>query len=148
MNPLLQIPLTVLVWVVAAAVAVFVAALVLVVVAMLLLSIPLVVVVLLQAVGVLRRVPFSYNFRNLLVRWPSTLLTGLAFVLVVGLMTVMLAFVNGLYKLTQGSGQPGNVFVLADGATDELFSNLGQAGDITLIANRAQKDEEGNALVS
>ena len=72
-----------------------------------------------------RRVPYSYNVRNLMVRWPSTLLTALAFVLVIGLMTVMLAFVNGLYKLTQGSGQPGNVLVLADGATDELFSNLG-----------------------
>ena len=103
--------LTALVWVVVALVAVFVAALVLAVAAMLLLAIPLVVVVLLQAVGLLRRVPFSYNLRNLLVRWPSTLLTALAFVLVVGLMTVMLAFVNGLYKLTQGSGQPGNVMV-------------------------------------
>ena len=147
MNSLLQIPLTVLVWVVVAAVTVFVAALVLVVIAMLLLTIPLVVVVLLQAVGVLRRVPFSYNFRNLLVRWPSTLLTGLAFVLVIGLMTVMLAFVNGLYKLTQGSGQPGNVFVLADGATDELFSNLGY-DDITLIAKNAQKGDDGKDLVS
>ena len=103
MNPLLQIPLTVLVWVVVAAVTVFVAALVLTVIVMLLLSIPLVVVLLLQAVGLLRRVPFSYNIRNLLVRWPITLLTGLAFTLVVGLMTVMLAFVNGMYKLTRGA---------------------------------------------
>ena len=147
MNPLLQIPLTVLVWIVVVLVAVFVGALVLTVAAMLLLSIPLLVVVLLQAVGVLKRVPFSYNVRNLIVRWPSTLLTGLAFVLVIGLMTVMLAFVNGLYKLTQGSGQPGNVLVLADGATDELFSNLGY-DDITLIAKNAQKDQAGQPLVS
>jgi len=175
MNPLLQIPLTALVWVVAAAVALFVAALVIIVVAMLLLSIPLMVVVYLQIMRARiewfrswsgmssrpitwlpGRVPFTYNIRNLLVRWPSTLLTGLAFVLVIGLMVVMLAFVNGLYKLTQGSGQPGNVMVLADGATDELFSNLPIDG-IKLIANAPKaadgtplvsKDEAGNVLVS
>lgn len=77
---------------------------------------------LLAAVG---RVPLRYNFRNLIVRWPITVLTALAFTLVVGLLTVMLAFVNGMYRLTEGSGQPGNVIVLSDGATDELFSNLG-----------------------
>lgn len=77
---------------------------------------------LLAAVG---RVPLRYNVRNLIVRWPITILTALAFTLVVGLLTVMLAFVNGMYRLTEGSGQPGNVIVLSDGATDEMFSNLG-----------------------
>ncbi len=72
----------------------------------------------------------SYNLRNLVVRWRTTLLTALAFTLVVGLLTVMLAFVNGMYRLTEGSGQPGNVMVLSDGATDELFSNLGY-GDVS-----------------
>src|SRR5215467_10546964 len=67
------------------------------------------------------RVPLSYNFRNLVVRWRTTLLTALAFTLVVGLMTVMLAFVNGMYALTKGSAVAGNVIVLADGATDEVF---------------------------
>jgi ABC-type lipoprotein release transport system permease subunit len=104
---------------------------------------------LLQAVGVIKRVPFSYNLRNLVVRWHVTLLTALAFTLVVGIMTVMLAFVNGMYKLTQGSAQPGNVIVLADGTTDELFSNLG-FGDIKEIELQegVQKDEDGNRLVS
>jgi hypothetical protein len=71
------------------------------------------------------KVPVRYNLRNLVVRWPITALTGIAFTVVVGLLVVMLAFVNGMYQLTQGSGQPGNVVVLSDGATDELFSNLG-----------------------
>ncbi len=144
-----QTLLTVLVWVVVTLMVVFGLALFLVVLTMVLLSIPLVVVVVLQAARVLKRVPFGYNFRNLFVRWPSTLLTGLAFVLVIGLMTVMLAFVNGLYQLTQGSGQPGNVMVLADGATDELFSNLGYS-DITQIAHRTDVmcDEDGRRMVS
>ena len=72
----------------------------------------------------LGKVPISYNVRNLLVRWKTTVMTGLAFTLVVSLMTVMLAFVNGMYKLTEKSGQPGNVIVLADGAVDESFSTL------------------------
>ena len=129
-------------------IAAYAVALAFLIVALAFLIVGLIFLLFLQAVKLVRRIPYSYNVRNLMVRWPSTLLTALAFVLVIGLMTVMLAFVNGLYKLTQGSGQPGNVFVLADGATDELFSNLGEAGDITLIANRAQQDEAGGHLVS
>jgi putative ABC transport system permease protein len=90
---------------------------------------------LVQTLGLAGRVPFSYNLRNLLVRWRTTLLTALAFTLVVGLMTVMLAFVNGMYALTKGSAVPGNVMVLADGATDEIFSDIGY-GDIGTLANK------------
>jgi ABC-type lipoprotein release transport system permease subunit len=95
----------------------------------------LIVLMILQAIGLAPRVPLSYNFRNLLVRWRTTALTGLAFTLVVALMTVMLAWVNGMYALTKGSAIPGNVLVLADGATDEVFSDLGY-GDIGTLANR------------
>jgi ABC-type lipoprotein release transport system permease subunit len=109
----------------------------------------LLVLLVLQAVGLIRRVPFSYNLRNLAVRWHVTLLTALAFTLVVGILTVMLAFVNGMNKLTEGSGQPGNVIVLADGATDELFSNLG-FGDIkeAELNPGVERDEEGKPLAS
>jgi ABC-type lipoprotein release transport system permease subunit len=116
----------------------------------LLLSAGLIVVLLLQAAGVMRRVPFSYNLRNLVVRWRVTLLTGLAFTLVVGLMVVMLAFVRGMYELTGNSGRPDNVIVLADGAIDELISNLSY-GDITAIDHFSPliaKDDEGKPLVS
>jgi putative ABC transport system permease protein len=103
----------------------------------------------LQVAGVLKRVPFSYNLRNLLVRWRTTLLTALAFTLVVALMTVMGAFVNGMYRLTKNSGVASNVIVLANGATDELFSNLG-FGDITNIQLRDEvvKEESGKPLAS
>ncbi len=103
----------------------------------LLLSAVLLVVVLLQFLGVIRRVPLTYNVRNLIVRWRPTALTALAFTLVVGLMTVMLAFVNGMYKLTESSGVPGNVMVMADGATDELFSDLGYGGGVRLLENNS-----------
>ena len=86
------------------------------------LGVSLGIVILLWAVC---EVPLSYNVRNLTVRWKTTVMTALAFTLVLGLMTVMLAFVKGMQRLTENSGQPGNVIVLSEGATDEGFSNLG-----------------------
>src|SRR5436309_3244108 len=80
--------------------------------------------VLLPLLLMVGKVPLSYNLRNLRVRWWTTLLTALAFTLVVALLTAMLAFVNGMAKMTEGSGQPGNVIVFSDGANDEVFSNL------------------------
>jgi hypothetical protein len=92
------------------------------------------------------RVPLAYNLRNLRVRWPITLLTAIVFTAIVGILTVLLAFVNGMYQLTSESGQPGNVIVLADGATDEVFSNLGYS-DVTLIEREtATLDEDSQPL--
>jgi ABC-type lipoprotein release transport system permease subunit len=72
----------------------------------------------------IRKVPLRYNLRNLQNRWMTTLVTALAFTLVTGLLTGMLAFVKGMDRLIESSGHPGNVLVLSDGATDEAFSNL------------------------
>jgi putative ABC transport system permease protein len=79
-----------------------------------------------------RKVPLTYNFRNLSVRWKTSLLTLLAFTLVVSLLVIMLAFVNGMTRLTEVSGHPENVIVLSQGATDEQFSSMmfTDAGDI------------------
>jgi putative ABC transport system permease protein len=74
--------------------------------------------------GLLGRIPVRYNLRNLTVRWKTTLMTALAFTGVVSLMVLMLAFVGGMARLMDGSGQPGNVMILSDGATDEGYSNL------------------------
>jgi ABC-type lipoprotein release transport system permease subunit len=91
----------------------------------LVLAVGLIVVIVIQAVGLVPRVPLAYNLRNLVVRWRTTLLTGVAFTLITGLMTVMLAFVNGMYAVTKGSSVPGNIMIVADGSTDEIFSDLG-----------------------
>jgi putative ABC transport system permease protein len=71
-----------------------------------------------------RKVPLRYNLRNLQNRWKTTLVTALAFTLVIGMLTFMLAFVKGMDRLIESSGNPGNVMILSDGATDEAFSNL------------------------
>ncbi len=111
---------------------------------------PLAVAVALCATFMLMgKVPLGYNVRNLAVRWRTTLLTALAFTMVIALMVVMLAFVNGMAQLTEQSGQPGNVIVLSDGATDELISNLGynDSSDVALQPG-VLRDEHNHPLAS
>lgn len=79
---------------------------------------------LMVVLALIGKVPVSYNLRNLMVRWKTTALTALAFTAVVALMTVMMAFVQGMYALTESSGRPGNVIILSSGSNDEGFSNL------------------------
>jgi len=96
--------------------------------------------------AVMLRVPMSYNYRNLLVRWWTTLLVGSAFMVVICLLIVMLSFVNGMYNLTEASGQKGNVIALADGATDEQFSTI-QYSDVTNLEREwTDMDENNNRL--
>ena len=98
---------------------------------------------------VLGAIPLSYNLRNLVTRWRTTLLTALAFTLVISLQTVMLGFVNGMYQLTDQSGQPGNVMVLSDGALDELVSNLGFSDTADVDRHPlVVRDENGQPLAS
>ena len=85
-------------------------------------------------------VPLAYNLRNVRVRWKTNAMTGISFTAVVALLVFLLAFVNGMNQLTESSGVPGNVFCLSDGATDEIFSNLGY-GDLDNV-ERAAADEE------
>ena len=97
----------------------------------------------------LGKVPINYSLRNLIVRWRTTLLTSLAFTLVIGLMIVMMAFVNGMSRLTEQSGQPGNVIVLSDGAIDELFSNFKYTETSDVDRQPAvQRDENGHPICS
>jgi len=103
----------------------------------------LVDLVLVVAIG---RVPIAYNLRNLAVRWRITLSTALMFTVVVALLGIMLAFVNGIFLVIDESGQPGNVIILADGSTDEVFSNLG-FGDVDQVELQvATTDLDGTVL--
>jgi ABC-type lipoprotein release transport system permease subunit len=87
-------------------------------------SIPIALAVLVAQVLPIRHVPRGYNWRNLTLRWITTGLTALGFMLVVALLVVMLAFVQGLNALAKKTGPEGNVILLRDGATDELFSDM------------------------
>jgi ABC-type lipoprotein release transport system permease subunit len=93
--------------------------------------------------AILGKVPLAYNVRHLAVRWRSTAVTALAFTLVVFLLMVMLAFVNGMERLTEGGGCPGNVIVLSQGVTDELLSYLSvaDASDVTFQRGVMRNDQ-------
>ncbi len=97
----------------------------------------------------LGKIPLSYNMRNLTVRWKTTLLTALAFTAVIALLTVMMAFVEGMKRMTEGSGRPDNVVVLSDGATDEGISNL-PIGELSEIENLPEvaRDADGRPIAS
>lgn len=57
------------------------------------------------------KIPLIYNLRNLQLRYRTTLLTAVAFTMVIGVLTFMMGFINGLRVLTQSSGIPENVIV-------------------------------------
>jgi ABC-type lipoprotein release transport system permease subunit len=95
-------------------------------------------------------IPLKYNVRNLFVRWWTSLLTGVGFTLVVALLVVMLAFVQGMLELSKRSGPAGNVIILRDGANDEIFSDLDIKLDFTQIEEQPEvlKNAQGKALAS
>ncbi|MEZ6143358.1 MAG: ABC transporter permease [Zavarzinella sp.] len=86
------------------------------------------------------RVPLQYNLRNLKVRWISTIMTASAFAVVVILVSIMMAFIDSVNNLTKQSGIPGNVFVLSEGSTDELFSSLGYGSMDKIELEKATED--------
>ncbi|HSQ55344.1 MAG TPA: ABC transporter permease, partial [Gemmata sp.] len=100
-------------------------------------------IALLLAVG---QVPLAYNLRNLWVRRRISIITALAFTVVVALLVGLLGFVNGMNRVSENTGVRGNVFVLSDGATDEFFSNLshGDLGDVRRV--RVELDESGRPV--
>lgn len=94
----------------------------------------------------LGKVPVQYNLRNLRVRWITTTMTGVAFTVVVFLLVLMMSFVDSVNRLTTATGVPGNVVVMSEGSTDELFSNLGYGDVNNLEVESARTDVAGRAL--
>jgi putative ABC transport system permease protein len=69
-------------------------------------------------------IPLSYNYRNLRVRWKTTLMTASGFTLVIAALVVMLAFINGIEAACATTGEPENVILLSKGNTDEVLSRI------------------------
>ena len=92
------------------------------------------------------KVPLAYNFRYLWVRRRDTALTAVAFTVVVALVVALLAFVNGMYKLNETTGVPGNVLVMSEGSTDELFSNLARGDAQNVVNETVMADQAGRPV--
>jgi putative ABC transport system permease protein len=71
-------------------------------------------------------VPVSYNYRNLLARKLTTLLTILGVTLVVFVWTSVLMMANGLKKTLVATGSDNNVIVLRKSATSDVLSAVGR----------------------
>ena len=69
-------------------------------------------------------IPLSYNYRNLRVRWKTTLMTASGFTLVVAALVVMLAFINGIEVACATTGEAENVILLSKGNNDEVLSQM------------------------
>jgi putative ABC transport system permease protein len=69
-------------------------------------------------------IPLAYNFRNLVVRRTTTLMTALGIALTVAVLVAILALVNGLAKAFASSGNPLHVLVMRKGATAELSGGM------------------------
>jgi putative ABC transport system permease protein len=69
-------------------------------------------------------IPLSYNFRNLVVRKTTTIMTALGIALTVAVLLAVLALITGLQAAFHSTGDPLDVLVLRKGSDSELMSNL------------------------
>jgi len=72
-------------------------------------------------------IPIAYNFRNLVVRKTTTIMTALGIALTVAMLLAILALVDGLKTALNASGDPLRVVVLRKGSDSELVSNFDRA---------------------
>ncbi|HEV2495706.1 MAG TPA: ABC transporter permease [Terriglobia bacterium] len=73
-------------------------------------------------------IPIAYNFRNLVVRKTTTIMTALGISLTVAVLLAVLALVHGLAASLRSTGDPLNVLVLRKGSNSELVSNFTRQG--------------------
>jgi len=93
--------------------------------------------------------PLSYNARNVLVRWRSTLATILGVALVVAVYVLVQALAVGLEQSSANTGDPRNMMIVRKGSTAESSSQITRAQyrEILYLPQIA-KDEAGRPLVS
>jgi putative ABC transport system permease protein len=94
-------------------------------------------------------IPIAYNFRNLVVRKTTTVMTALGIGLTVAVLVADLALVNGLKQAFQSTGNPLQVLVLRKGGTAEVSSAMSRAVYQDLKTNRGiAHDSAGSPLAS
>lgn len=93
--------------------------------------------------------PFSYNARNLIVRWRVTTLAVGAIALVVAVLVVLIAMANGFRLALQATGSVDNAVLTQRGSTGELTSGISfDNARAVAVDARVARDELGNPLAS
>jgi putative ABC transport system permease protein len=70
------------------------------------------------------KLPLTYNFRSVLVRWRSTAATILCIALVVAVFVVIQSMAAGIERSSGNTGDPANLLVVRRGATAESTSQI------------------------
>lgn len=93
--------------------------------------------------------PISYNIRNLRQRWQVTLLAILGIGLVVTVMVILLAMLNGVQTALRSTGTPGNAMVVQRGSQSELTSWVPlDHRSLIVVDERVARGDDGQPLAS
>src|ERR1035438_9573980 len=94
-------------------------------------------------------IPLSYNFRNLVVRKTTTIMTALGIALTVAVLLAVLALMTGLATALHSTGDPLDILVLRKGSDSELVSNMARADYQTLkVLPGIARDKNNEPLAS
>ena len=94
-------------------------------------------------------IPIAYNFRNLIVRKTTTIMTALGIALTVAVLLAILAMLHGLQTSLESTGDPLHVLILRKGANSELVSNFTHEAFQTLKDKAGiARDQAGNPMAS
>lgn len=93
--------------------------------------------------------PFSYNVRNLIVRWRVTTLAIGAIALVVAVLVVLISMAQGFRLALQATGTTENAILTQRGSTGELTSGISRDNaNAVMVDARVKRNAEGRPLAS
>ena len=94
-------------------------------------------------------IPLKYNWRNLVVRRNTTLLTAFSITLTVAVFVVLMALANGLETSLSATGHALNIVILREGSQAEGFSSVSHdALQVIKYLDGVAKDDRGEPFVS
>ena len=93
--------------------------------------------------------PFTYNLRNLTVRWRVTTLAVGAIALVVAVLVILISMAQGFRIALQATGTVENAVLTQRGSTGELTSGISRDhANSVIVDSRVQRDAAGRPLAS
>jgi putative ABC transport system permease protein len=94
-------------------------------------------------------IPLKYNWRNLVVRRTTTILTAFSITLTVAVFVVLMALANGLETSLSSTGHPLNIIFMREGSQAEDFSSVSR-DELRVIKylDGVAKDEHSEPFVS
>jgi putative ABC transport system permease protein len=87
-------------------------------------------------------IPISYNFRSVIARWQTAVVSVLGIAGTVGVFLSMLAMARGFQATLVASGSPQNALVMRAGADSEMSSSIG-LDQLRVISDAAEVARDG-----